>query len=104
MRFASITVMRLMRAFAAGWSEIHKFGPKLWRLARELFHEVMGFVFLSLTLFFIIGRQGLYRTYQNLDRDPDAMGQLILVAAFVIMFGGFGISSFRRAKRLSRGK
>ena len=99
-----MTVMQLMRALAAGWFEIHKFGPKLWRLARELFHEVMGFIFLSLTLFFIIGRQGLYRTYQNLDRDPDAMGQLILVAAFVIMFGGFGISSFRRAKRLSRGK
>lgn len=99
-----MTVMQLMRALAAGWSEMHKFGPKLWRMARELFHEVMGFIFLSLTLFFIIGRQGLYRTYQNLDSDPDAMGRLVLVTAFVLMFGGFGISSFRRAKRLSRGK
>ncbi len=99
-----MTVMQLIRALSAGWFEIHKFGPKLWRLARELFHEVMGFIFLSLTLFFIIGRQGLYRTYQSLDGDPDAMARLILVTAFVLVFGGFGISSFRRAKRVSRGK
>ena len=99
-----MTVMQLMRALAAGWYEIHKFGPRLWRLGRELFHEIMGFVFLSLTLFFIIGRQGLIRTYQNLDSDPEAMVQFVLVAVFVIMFGSFGISAFRRAKRLSRGK
>jgi len=99
-----MTVMQLMRALAAGWFEIHKFVPKLWRLARELFHEVMGFIFLSLAVYFIIGRQGLYQAYGKLDKDPDGWGSFGLVLIFVLMFGGFGISSFMRAKRLSRGK
>ena len=65
-----MTVMQLMRAFAAGWFEIEKFIPKLWRLARELFHEVMGFIFLSLAVYFIIGRQGLYQAYGRLESRP----------------------------------
>ena len=63
----------------------------------------MGFIFLSLAVYFIIGRQGLYQAYGKLDKDPDGLGGFVLVLIFVLMFGGFGISSFMRAKRLSRG-
>ena len=96
--------MQLMRAIAAGVHEIQKFLPQLLGMARELFHEVMGFVFFALTLFFIFGGQGLVRSYQALGNDPDAGARLVVVALFVVMFGGFGISSFRRARRIAKGR
>jgi hypothetical protein len=33
---------------------------------------VMGFIFLSLAVYFIIGRQGLYRAFRRLGKAPDA--------------------------------
>jgi hypothetical protein len=76
----------------------------MWRLAMELFHEVMGFIFLALALWFTLGNQGLIRTLQTLEENPDNMAQLLVVLLFVVMFGGFGISSFLRARRISRGQ
>ena len=96
--------MQVMRALAARVHEFRKFVPKLWRMARELFHEVMGFVFLALALFFTVGRQGLVRTYQDLESEPGGWGRLLLVGFFVLLFGGFGVSSFLRARRISRGR
>ena len=72
--------MQVMRAVAAGVYEVRKFLPKLWRMAQELFHEVMGFVFFALTLFFIFGRQGLIRSYQDLESEPGGWGRLLLSA------------------------
>jgi hypothetical protein len=94
--------MQLARATAAAFEEFRKLVPKVWRLARELFHEVMGFVFLALALFFIVGKEGLIRSVQNLAAQPESLPRLVLVAAFVLMFGVFGISSFLRARRISR--
>ena len=94
--------MQVMRAVVAGVYEVRKFLPKLWRMAQELFHEVMGFVFFALTLFFIFGRQGLIRSYQDLESEPGGWGRLLVVGFFVLLFGGFGMSSFLRAKRISR--
>jgi hypothetical protein len=94
--------MQLVRATAAAFEEFRKLVPKVWRLARELFHEVMGFVFLALALFFIVGKEGLIRSVQNLGEQPESLPRLVLVAAFVLMFGVFGISSFLRARRISR--
>ncbi len=96
--------MRIIRATAAGFSEVKKFIPRLWGIARELFHEVMGFIFLALALFFTVGRAGLINAIQNIDKNPDSFPQLVLVALFVLMFGGFGISSFLRARRISKGR
>ncbi len=94
--------MQLMRAVSVAVQEFRKLIPKLWRLARELFHEVMGFIFLAISVFFIVGRQGLIRTYQNLDENPDSFPGLLVVLAFVLVFGFFGITSFIRARRISR--
>jgi hypothetical protein len=96
--------MDLMRAAGAAFGEFSKLIPRVWRLARELFHEVTGFVFLALALWFILGNQGLIRTLQSLEEKPDSMPQLLVVLLFVLMFGGFGISSFLRARRISRGQ
>ena len=96
--------MQLMRAAEAAFGEFRKLVPQVWRLARELFHEVMGFIFLALALWFMLGSQGLVRTLQTLESNPDGVPQLLVVLLFVVMFGGFGISSFLRARRISRGR
>jgi len=99
--------MDLMRALGAAFGEFSKVIPKFWRLARELFHEVTGFIFLALALWFILGNQGLVRSIQSLSEEPSGMQQILeflAVLAFVLMLAGFGISSFLRARRISRGQ
>jgi hypothetical protein len=98
--------MELMRAAGAAFGEFRKVVPKFWRIARELFHEVTGFVFLALALWFIVGNQGLVGSIRSLSKES-GMRQILeflAVLAFVLMLGGFGISSFLRARRLSRGQ
>ena len=92
----------VMRLIAIGVDEIKKFIPKLWGIARELFHEIMGFIFLVFALFFTFGSAGLISTYQKMDSDPDSGARLLTVGVFVLMFAAFSFSSFRRAKRISR--
>jgi hypothetical protein len=96
--------MPLMRAFAAGASEVMKFVPRLWAIARELFHEVMGVFFIAFALFFTVGRAGLIHAIQNLEKEPDGLLRLVVVASVVLMLGGFGVSSFLRARRISKGR
>ena len=94
--------MRIMKATAAGVHEIKKFLPRLWAIARELFHEVTGFFFIAIALYFTFGRMGLIHLLRNLDEAPDSFPQVLLAVLFVLMFGGFGVSSFLRARRISR--
>jgi hypothetical protein len=94
--------MRIMKAAAAGVTELKKFGPRLWAITRELFHEVTGFFFIAIALYFTFGRSGLIQLLRNFNRNPDTLPQLLLASVFVLMFGGFGVSSFLRARRVSR--
>jgi hypothetical protein len=94
--------MGIMKATAAGVHEIKKFGPRLWAIARELFHEITGFVFIVFALWFAVGRRGLIQLLRNFDENPNTLPDLLLVASIVLMLGGFGVSSFLRARRVSR--
>ena len=94
--------MGIMKATAAGVHEIKKFGPRLWAITRELFHEITGFFFIAIAFYFTFGRSGLIQLARNFDQNPDTLPQLLLASAFVLMFGGFGVSSFLRARRVSR--
>jgi hypothetical protein len=97
-----MTAMQVMRIIGLAVEEFKKLIPRLWGIARELFHEVIGFIFMAVSLFFVFGSGGLIRTIKDLDSDPDSVGRLLLVSAAVLMFGGFGLSSFVRARRISR--
>jgi branched-subunit amino acid ABC-type transport system permease component len=94
--------MKFLRAASAGWGEVLNFVPKLWALARQLFNEVMGVVFLALTLFLMFGAQGLIHTYRQLDERPDTFWRLLALCGIVLLLGWFGVSSFLRARKISR--
>ena len=73
--------------------------PQVIRPLRSLWHEVIGFLFLSLA--FLGGVSGV-RKARNFDGSPEILFQLIVTALFVLLMGGFGLSSFLRARKISR--
>lgn len=83
----------------AGWKETLSFVPRLLLILRQLWLEVMGFVFFTLALFFAISANGLLQSWQQMETDPEALPRFLLALAFVLLFSWFGWSSFRRAKR-----
>jgi hypothetical protein len=72
--------------------------PQVIRPIRSLWHEVIGFLFLSIA--FLAGLSG-FRVARNLE-DPANLFRLIVTVIFVLIMAGFGISSFLRARKISR--
>jgi len=69
------------------------------RPLRSLWHEVIGFLFLSLG--FLGGVSGI-RVARNFDGSPESLFRLIVIACFVLIMTGYGISSFLRARKITR--
>ena len=90
--------MTVTKVASVALQEARKFGAKLWQVARELWHQIVGFVFAT------FGAGGLIPTYQQMDRDPDNLWRVVALLVFVAIFTGFGVSSFRRARRVSRNR
>jgi hypothetical protein len=73
--------------------------PQVIRPIRTLWHEVIGFLFLSLAF---LGALSCLRIVRNFDGSPESLFRLILTTCFVVIMGGFGVSSFLRARRITR--
>ena len=74
--------------------------PGVVKPIRALWNEVIGFLFLSLAF---LGAVSGYRSIlRNFDGDPDDVLRLVIVGLFVLVMAGFGISSFLRARKISR--
>ena len=73
--------------------------PQLIRPLRSLWHEIIGFLFLSLA--FLGGVSG-FRLIRNFNGEASDVFRLIITAIFVLIMGGFGVSSFWRARKISR--
>jgi hypothetical protein len=73
--------------------------PQVIRPLRSLWNEVIGFLFLSLAF---LGAMSGFRKARNFDGSPEVLFQLIVTGLFVIIMSGFGISSFLRARKISR--
>lgn len=82
------------RILAALGIALGGFFLSLWRILRQLFHEVAGALFV---VFAVIGGTSAWREYQR--GAPDWM--VALVAAFTGMMAAFAVASFRSAGRLS---
>lgn len=100
-----MAISRLFGAVAAG---ARGFFSNIWRTAKELFHEITGFFFYAVAVWFLLGNSGVVSTYRRLggdvERQGDAVLQLAVVGGLALMFAWFGFSSFRRAKHVHRGQ
>ncbi len=88
-----------IRTLALGVRHFSGVAARLWKILRALFQEVVGFTFL---VFAGWGALWLIRNVRQFQGDGEALFKIVLVAVFVVMMAGFGISSFRRARRISR--
>ncbi len=82
-----------------GYQLVRHVVPAVAKPARTLWHEIIGFLFLALAAIPI--PSGL-RTLRDLDTGRGSLVRLILTVLFVAIMAGYGISSFRRARKISR--
>jgi TRAP-type C4-dicarboxylate transport system permease small subunit len=68
--------------------------PAAVKPVHSLWHEVLGFVFLAFAA--IAG----WKVFRNLDTMGP--GRLALIIPFIIVTAAYGISSFLKARRISR--
>lgn len=67
---------------------------------RVLWNEIIGFIFLCLA---VIGTPSVYRSIRDMNgEDMGSFFRMLLSIAFVMIMLGFGVSSFVRARRISR--
>ena len=68
--------------------------------ARVLWNEIIGFLFLCLSVWFATG---VVRYGRALRSGDDASPVALILAAFCFLVTGwYGVSSFRRARKISR--
>jgi hypothetical protein len=60
---------------------------------------MLGFVFVSMAIAFVFSG---FRVIRQFDGSPGAVLRLAMLAIGVGLLGGYGISSFLRARRISR--
>lgn len=72
--------------------------PAVVKPVRVLWNELIGFIFLA------FGVMVSFATYRNFSTGQAAGNPLVVLAggSFALMLFYFGISSFRRAKKISR--
>ena len=85
------------RVFVALWRAIQTFLATLWRVARQLFHEAAG------TMFLLLAAGGAISTWRYWKQMvPGTSGPWIvaLAASFTAMMAYFALASFRSARRV----
>jgi hypothetical protein len=73
--------------------------PAVLKPARTLWHEVIGFLFLSLAIIFVFSG---FRAVREFDGSIGAILRIAMLTFSVCLLGGYGISSFLRARKISR--
>ena len=73
--------------------------PAVMKPARTLWHELLGFVFVVMAIAFVISG---FRAIRQFDGTPGAIFRLAMIGFGVCLLGGYGISSFLRARKISR--
>jgi hypothetical protein len=73
--------------------------PGILRPMRALWNEVIGFVFIALALW---GLPSGWRRFQELESGNGSLAWVVINVVFVVFMLSFGISSFRRARKISR--
>jgi hypothetical protein len=68
--------------------------PAAVKPVHSLWHQILGFFFL------VFAVMGAWRVFRHPGTLPPA--QLALVIVFIVVMAGYGISSIRKARRISR--
>jgi hypothetical protein len=68
--------------------------PAAVKPIHSLWHEVIGFLFLTLAVF------GTYKAWHN--AATLGPGRLIILGVFIVVMGVYGVLSFLKARRISR--
>jgi hypothetical protein len=73
--------------------------PGVVRPLHVLWHEIIGFVFLCLAAW---GVPSAIRNVRGLETQQGSMGKVALSLGFLGLMAYFGITSFLRARKISR--
>ena len=73
--------------------------PAVVKPAHSLWHQIVGFVFTMMAIAFVLSG---FRAVRQFDGSAGAVLQLTMLAIGVGLLGGYGISSFLRARKISR--
>ena len=86
------------RLARAGKNAVRATASTFGRVLHQLWHEVMGFVFLAMAG---IGGIAVGREWAKFAAGKTGPGRLAMAACFCLTFGYFGLSSFWRVRRKS---
>ncbi len=73
--------------------------PAVMKPARTLWHEIIGFLFLCVAILFLFSG---FRYVREFDGTPGSILRIAMVAFCVCLMGYYGVTSFLRARRISR--
>ena len=65
-------------------------------VARQLWHEITGFIFLAFAVF---GAGAMVKEYLAYRKGGVSPNHMAVAAGFTLVFGWFGVSSFLKARR-----
>ena len=73
--------------------------PGVVRPLHALWNEVIGFLFI---VFAVVAGFYVIRAMRNFEGDIEGLFRVVLPALFGLVMGYFGVSSFLRARKISR--
>lgn len=73
--------------------------PGVIKPVHALWNQVIGFLFVMLA---VIPIPSIVRNYRDVDKDPNSFGRLVIASLFVLLMAWFGITSFLKARKISR--
>jgi hypothetical protein len=73
--------------------------PGVVRPLHVLWNEIIGFIFIVLALTAV---PSAFRSFRAYDGEASTFFRIVLSVAFAVLMAYFGITSFRRARKISR--
>jgi hypothetical protein len=73
--------------------------PGVVRPLHALWNEIIGFLFI---VFAVVAGSYVIRALRNFEGDVEGLFRIVLPALFGLVMGYFGVSSFLRARKISR--
>jgi hypothetical protein len=73
--------------------------PGVMKPLRVVWNQVIGFLFL---MFAVLSFRSVYKSYTEFNGGGQSIFQLTISVLFVLIMSFFGITSFLRARKISR--